>query len=107
MKSAPPVLTRFLSESRARRSRDFRKGNQIMGPLLYRPPPRWQAFTAIAGALAVHGAAVAIAAIHLKEPPPQDLENIPEAVELSLDTAPEPPAPTPPPEEEPPPPPPP
>lgn len=36
-----------------------------------------------------------------------DLENIPEAVELSLDTAPEPPAPTPPPEEEPPPPPPP
>jgi len=36
-----------------------------------------------------------------------DLENIPEAVELSLDTAPEPPMPTPPPEEEPPPPPPP
>ena len=36
-----------------------------------------------------------------------DLENIPEAVELSLATAPEPPAPTPPPEEEPPPPPPP
>jgi len=78
-----------------------------MGPLLYRPPPRWQVLGALAGALALHGAAVAIASIHPKEPPPMDLENIPEAVELSLDTAPEPPAPTPPPEEEPPPPPPP
>src|SRR5438874_12131659 len=107
MRSAPRALTRFLSTSRARRSPDFRKGNQTMGPLLYRPPPRWQASAAIAGALALHGAAVAIASMHSKEPPPMDLENIPEAVELSLDTAPEPPAPTPPPEEEPPPPPPP
>src|ERR1700704_1623848 len=72
-----------------------------MGALLYRPPPRWQAVAAIAGALAVHGAAVAIASIHPKEPPPQDLADIPEAVELSLDTTPEPPMPTPPPEEEP------
>lgn len=78
-----------------------------MGPLLYRPPPRWQVITAITGALAIHGAAVAIASIHAKPPPPEDLSNIPEAVELSLDTTPEPPAPTPPPEEEPPPPPPP
>src|SRR5947207_14003653 len=78
-----------------------------MGPLLYRPPPRWQAVTAIAGALALHGRAVAIDTLHPKDPPPQDLENIPEAVELSLDTTPEPPMPTPPPEEEPPPPPPP
>lgn len=78
-----------------------------MGPLLYRPPPRWQAAAAIAGALAIHTAAVAIASLHPKEPPPQDLGDIPEAVELSLDTTPEPPMPTPPPEEEPPPPPPP
>jgi protein TonB len=78
-----------------------------MGPILYRPPSRWKAFAAIGGALAIHGVAVAIASLHPKEPPPQDLENIPEAVEMSLDTTPEPPVPTPPPEEEPPPPPPP
>lgn len=78
-----------------------------MGPLLYRPPPRWQVITAIAGALAIHGAAVVIASIRPAEPPVEDLSSIPEAVELSLDTQPEPPMPTPPPEEEPPPPPPP
>ncbi len=78
-----------------------------MKPLLYRPPPRWQVFAAIAGALALHGAAVVIASIKPAELPPEDLSNLPEAVELSLDTAPEPPMPTPPPEEEPPPPPPP
>ena len=78
-----------------------------MAVLLYRPPPRWQVWTAILGALAIHGAAVAIASIHPAPPPPQDLENIPEAVEMSLDAEPAPPEPTPPPEEEPPPPPPP
>ena len=78
-----------------------------MAVLLYRPPPRWQVWAAIAGALAIHGAAVAIASIHPAPPPPQDLENIPEAVEMSLDAEPAPPEPTPPPEEEPPPPPPP
>ncbi|PYI91324.1 MAG: hypothetical protein DME97_13610 [Verrucomicrobia bacterium] len=76
------------------------------GPLLYRPAPRWQAVTAFGGAIAVHLAAVAIAAIHPKEEI-LDLSQIPEAtVEMSLETQAE-PQPTPPPEEEPPPPPPP
>ena len=76
------------------------------GPLLYRPPPRWQVWAALGGAAAIHFAAVAIASLHPKEAPPEDLSQIPEAVELSLETQPEPPQPTPPPEEEPPPPPP-
>ena len=77
------------------------------GPLLYRPPPRWQVWAALGGAAAIHFAAVAIASIHPKEVV-EDLSQIPEAVvELSLEQQQEPPQPTPPPEEEPPPPPPP
>ena len=77
------------------------------GPLLYRPPPKWQTWTAFGGALAMHFAAVAIAAIKPTEKI-VDLSEIPEAtVEMSLETQQEPPQPTPPPEEEPPPPPPP
>jgi TonB family protein len=77
------------------------------GPLLYRPPPRWQVWAAIGGAAAIHFAAVAIASIHPKEKI-VDLTDIPEAtVEMSIEQQPEPPEPTPPPEEEPPPPPPP
>src|SRR4029077_17373777 len=77
------------------------------GPLLYRPPPRWQVWTAIAGAVAIHGAAVAIASIPPKEKM-VDYQKIPEATEkMSIEQQPEPPQPTPPPEEEPPPPPPP
>ncbi|HSP45656.1 MAG TPA: energy transducer TonB [Chthoniobacterales bacterium] len=77
------------------------------GPLLYRPAPRWQAFAAFGGALALHLTAVAIAAIRPTEKI-VDLSDIPEAtVEMSLETQQEPPQPTPPPEEEPPPPPPP
>ena len=77
------------------------------GPLLYRPPPRWQVWAALAGAAAVHGAAIAIASYHPAEVI-EDLSQIPEAVvELSLEQQQEPPQPTPPPEEEPPPPPPP
>src|SRR3982750_769151 len=79
----------------------------MAGPLLYRPPPKWQTWTAFAGAFAIHFAAVAIAAIK----PAQkvvDLTDIREAtVEMSIETQQEPPQPTPPPEEEPPPPPPP
>jgi periplasmic protein TonB len=77
------------------------------GPLLYRPPPRWQVWAALSGAAAIHFAAVAIASLHPKEPPPADLSQIPEAVEISLEPQQEQPQPTPPPEEEPPPPPPP
>ena len=80
----------------------------MAGPLLYRPAPKWQAWAAFGGAVALHLSAVAIAAIHPKEVV-EDLSQIPEAaVELSLEQQqPEPPQPTPPPEEEPPPPPPP
>jgi protein TonB len=79
----------------------------MAGPLLYRPPPRWQVWAAIGGAAAIHFAAVAIASIHPKEQI-VDLSDIPEAsVEMSIEQQPEPPQPTPPPEEEPPPPPPP
>jgi periplasmic protein TonB len=75
-------------------------------PLLYRPQPRWQVWAALGGAVALHGAAVAIASLHPKEVV-EDLSQIPEAVvELSLEQQQE-PQPTPPPEEEPPPPPPP
>lgn len=76
------------------------------GPLLYRPPPRWQVWAAIGGAVFVHLAAVGIAAIKPAEKI-VDLSDIPEAtVEMSLEPA-EQAQPTPPPEEEPPPPPPP
>src|SRR6266403_34143 len=79
----------------------------MKGPLLYRPAPRWQAFAAFGGAIALHLTAVAIAAIRPAEKI-VDLSDIPEAtVEMSLETQQEPPQPTPPPEEEPPPPPPP
>jgi hypothetical protein len=79
----------------------------MAGPLLYRPPPKWQTWTAFGGALAIHFAAVAIAAIKPTEKI-EDLSQIPEAVvEMSIETQQEPPQPTPPPEEEPPPPPPP
>jgi protein TonB len=77
------------------------------GPLLYKPAPKWQAWAAIGGAVAIHLSAVAIAAIHPQEVV-EDLSQIPEAaVEMTLEQQPEPPQPTPPPEEEPPPPPPP
>jgi protein TonB len=79
----------------------------MKGPLLYRPAPRWQVIAAFGGAIAIHLAAVGIAAIRPAEKI-VDLSDIPEAtVEMSLETQQEPPQPTPPPEEEPPPPPPP
>ena len=79
----------------------------MKGPLLYRPAPKWQALAAFGGAIALHLTAVAIAAMRPAEKV-VDLTDIPEAtVEMSIETQPEPPQPTPPPEEEPPPPPPP
>lgn len=79
----------------------------MAGPLLYRPPPRWQVWAALGAAAAIHFAAVAIASLHPKQVV-EDLSQLPEAVvELTLEQQPEPPQPTPPPEEEPPPPPPP
>ncbi len=66
------------------------------GPLLYRPPPRWQFWAALGGAIAIHLASVGIAAIK-SEPPLVDLTNIPTAtVEATLQPEDQP---TPPPED--------
>ena len=47
-------------------------------PLLYKPPPRWQFWGALGGAIAIHlGAVGAYALKH--EPPPMDLSDIPTA----------------------------
>ena len=69
----------------------------MKGPLLYRPAPRWQVIAAFGGAIALHFAAVGIAAISPTEKV-VDLSDIPEAtVEMSIETQQEPPQPTPPP----------
>ena len=66
------------------------------GPLLYRPPPRWQFWGALGGAVFLHLAAVGIAAIK-HEPPAIDLSQIPTAtVEATLQPEDQP---TPPPED--------
>jgi TonB family protein len=66
------------------------------GPLLYRPPPRWQFWAALGGAIAIHLASVGIAAIN-HEPAVVDLSNIPTAtVEAMLQPEDQP---TPPPED--------
>src|SRR5437868_15033994 len=66
------------------------------GPLLYRPPPRWQFWAALGGAIAIHLASVGIAAMK-KEPAVVDLSNIPTAtVEAMLQPEDQP---TPPPED--------
>src|SRR6266404_6751264 len=64
-------------------------------PLLYRPPPRWQFWAALGGALLIHIGAV-IASMK-REPPPVDLSNIPTAEVTATLEAQE--APTPPPED--------
>src|SRR5216110_3130427 len=57
------------------------------GPLLYKPAPKWQVISAFAGALLVHGIAVAVA-FH-KEPPPIDTSDIPTAsIEATIDQPP-------------------
>jgi TonB family protein len=64
-------------------------------PLLYKPPPRWQFWVALGGALLIHIGAV-IASIR-REPPPMDLSNIPTAEVTATLEAQE--QPTPPPED--------
>jgi protein TonB len=66
-------------------------------PIMYRPPPRWQFWAFLGGALLVHVIAVVAAMKH--EPPAIDLSQIPDAVVLGIDQAPQEPEPTPPPEE--------
>lgn len=64
-------------------------------PLLYKPPPTWQLWVALGGALLIHIGAV-IASIK-REPPPVDLSNIPTAeVTATLEAVEQP---TPPPED--------
>jgi periplasmic protein TonB len=69
---------------------------QTPKPLLYRPPPRWQWWAAMGGAVAIHLTAVALA--QKREPPPVDLSDIPVAVVEATLAAPE-EEPTPPPED--------
>lgn len=68
----------------------------MAAPLLYRPPPRWQFWAALGGALAIHLGSVVIAGIK-HEAPPVDLSQIPTAtVEATLQPEDQP---TPPPED--------
>jgi periplasmic protein TonB len=64
-------------------------------PLLYKPPPRWQFWAALSGALLIHIGAV-IASMK-REAPPVDLSNIPTAEVTATLEAQE--QPTPPPED--------
>jgi TonB family protein len=64
-------------------------------PLLYKPPPRWQFWAALGGALLIHIGAVIASMKH--EPPPVDLSNIPTAEVTATLEAQE--QPTPPPED--------
>jgi TonB family protein len=65
-------------------------------PLLYRPPPRWQVWAALGGAVLIHIGAVIASIKH--EPPPVDLSNIPTATTVEATLQPE-DQPTPPPED--------
>jgi TonB family protein len=68
----------------------------MAGPLLYKPPPRWQVWAALGGAIAIHLAAVGAYAIK-REAAPVDLSDIPTAtVEAMLQPEDQP---TPPPED--------
>lgn len=67
------------------------------GPLLYQGPPRWQVFAALGAAVAVHLAAVGIAALKPPEPVADALFNPEQITEISFE--PEPAPPEPPPEE--------
>src|SRR6266568_74751 len=68
----------------------------MAGPLLYKPPPRWQFWAALGGAIAIHLAAVGAYAIK-HEAPPMDLSDVPTAtVEAMLQPEDQP---TPPPED--------
>ena len=64
-------------------------------PLLYKPPPRWQFWAALSGALLIHIGAVIASMKH--EAPPVDLSNIPTAEVTATLEAQE--QPTPPPED--------
>ena len=68
------------------------------GPLLYKGPPRWQVFAALGAAIAVHLAAVGIAALKPPEPVVDAATDLEQIAEVTFEQAPN-PEPTPPPEE--------
>ena len=68
------------------------------GPLLYQGPPRWQVVVALGAALAVHLAAVGIAALKPVEPEAEAVMDLEQIAEVTFEQAPN-PEPTPPPEE--------
>jgi protein TonB len=71
-----------------------------MGPLLYKPAPKWQIFAAFGAAFVIHAIAVGIAALKPVEPPPADVAQLEQIAEVTFEPAPPaPPEPTPPPEE--------
>jgi biopolymer transport protein ExbD len=59
-------------------------------PLMYRPPPRWQLWTAFGGALVIMSISVVIAGIHPEQPPAPDISQAPEAVTAMLEAVPPP-----------------
>src|SRR2546430_16540441 len=82
-------ITRFPSELRANRSREFpghidfcmaavTQTPERPRPLIYRPPPRWEFWPALGSALALHLTAVAVSQRH--EAPPVDLPPQPPTV---------------------------
>jgi protein TonB len=75
-------------------------------PQYYKPPPQWQFWAALAGAILIEGAAVGLASLHREEEIPVDPGFVSQQPIDAIITE-LPPEPTPPPEEEPPPPPPP
>ena len=69
------------------------------GPLLYKGPPRWQIYAALGAAIAVHLAAVGIAALKPVEPIAEATMDLEQIAEVTFEQAPPQPEPTPPPEE--------
>ena len=68
------------------------------GPLLYKGPPRWQVVGAFVAAVAVHLAAVGIAALKDPEPVAEATMDLEQIAEVTFEAPPN-PEPTPPPEE--------
>ena len=66
---------------------------------MYKGPPRWQVFAAIGAAVAVHLAAVGIAALKPVEPEAEATMDLEQVAEVTFEQAPPNPEPTPPPEE--------
>jgi periplasmic protein TonB len=69
------------------------------GPLLYKAAPRWQVFAALGAAIALHLAAVGIAALKPVEPEAEATMDLEQIAEVTFEQAPPNPEPTPPPEE--------